>query len=78
MKTDAASPSPARSSLAPVVGGFLAGSVLVSALWVHSHQATHATKASALSAGTRDLLSQLKDPVTLRYYELLPGNTNGQ
>jgi len=64
---------PRRRPLLLAGSFFLLGAALTG-IWFQYHQA--GSGAVGLSAPTKNLLGQLEAPVTIRYYSLLPGNTD--
>ena len=73
-----APPSPAElpTSRRPLLlaGAFFLLGVVLAGFWFHRQPSSPA--AGELSAPTKNLLGQLAAPVTIRYYSLLPGNTD--
>jgi hypothetical protein len=64
---------PRRRPLLLAGAFFLLGAALTG-IWFQHHQAGSGD--GGLSAPTKNLLGQLAAPVTIRYYSLLPGNTD--
>ena len=65
--------TPRRRPLLLAGAFFLLGAALTG-IWFQHHQ--DGSGAGELSAPTKNLLGQLAAPVTIRYYSLLPGNTD--
>lgn len=66
-------PAPRRHPLL-LAGSFFLLGVVLTGIWFHRQPAGRI--AGDLSAPTKNLLGQLAAPVSVRYYSLLPGNTD--
>ena len=75
--TNPPSPTELPTARRPLLlaGAFFMLVVVLAGFWFHRQP--HSPAAGELSAPTKNLLGQLAAPVSIRYYSLLPGNTDG-